>query len=62
IYQRGVWTYRLNHAHEPLLKAELHSLLEHTEEKARKIIEQNESKKAKPNQLTAGVSFFYFEE
>jgi hypothetical protein len=44
------------------MKEELRQLLERTERQARSIIEKHEAKLPRPDQITAGVSLFYFEE
>jgi hypothetical protein len=62
LYQRGAWTYRLNKTLKSQLRGELRSLLEKTDLKARKLIEKYEDTFVSPNQITAGVSLFYFEE
>jgi len=62
IYQRGAWTYRLSQSQKISLRKALHSLLEKTDAEARQIIESHEDTFKKPNQITAGVSLFYFEE
>ena len=62
IYQRGAWTYRLSMAHRSDLRKELSGLLERTDLKAREIIERYEISSSGSNQITAGVSMFYFEE
>ena len=62
LYQRGAWTYRLNKHLKPGLRAEMRSLLEHTDSQARELIEKYEDAFAGPDQMTAGVSLFYFEE
>jgi hypothetical protein len=62
LYQRGAWTYRLNEQNKSDLRTELRNLLEKTDSMARKIIEKYEDSYDNPNQITAGVSSFYFEE
>jgi len=61
-YQRGAWTYRLNLAQQIKLRSQLKNLLESTDTKARRIIERHEEKFPSPDQITAGISLFYFEE
>lgn len=61
-YQRGAWTYRLNPAHQLECKTELRKLLETTDKSARRIIGKYEDKFTNSDQITAGVSLFYFEE
>jgi hypothetical protein len=62
LYQRGAWTYRLNKCLKSQLRAELRSLLERTDLEARGLIEKYEDTFASPDQITAGISLFYFEE
>lgn len=62
LYQRGAWTYRLSPSNRPGLRVALRTLMESTDDEARQIIESHEDKYAKPDQITAGISFFYFEE
>jgi hypothetical protein len=62
LYQRGAWTYRLNEQNKSGLRTELRNLLEKTDSTAREIIEKYEVSYNSPNQITAGVSIFYFEE
>ena len=61
-YQRGVWTLRLDKSKKHDLRNELALLLDSTDNEARNIIERHEDRFAKPEQITAGVSLFYFEE
>jgi len=61
-YQRGAWTYRLDPKHQANLRSELRALMESTDRQARRIIEGYESPIANSDQITAGVSLFYFEE
>lgn len=61
-YQRGVWTFRLNESKRDELRRALAKLLESTDNRARKIIERHEDKFSNTDQITAGVSMFYFEE
>ena len=62
LYQRGAWTYRLSEQNKSALRAELRGLLECTDTKARAIIERHEDPFVKSDQITAGLSLFYFEE
>lgn len=62
LYQRGTWTLRLNKDKQSELKSDLKDLLKETDLKARKIIESKEDQFSSPEQITAGVSLFYFEE
>lgn len=62
MYQRGAWTYRLNPKNKKKLSKQLGKLLESTDTKARTLIEKQEDRFASSDQVTAGVSLFYFEE
>lgn len=62
MYQRGAWTYRLNPKNRKKLGKQLGKLLESTDTKARTLIEKQEDRFASSDQITAGVSLFYFEE
>lgn len=62
LYQRGAWTYRLNPNNRNKLRDQLKKLLESTDSKARTLISKHEDKFPNVNQITAGVSLFYFEE
>jgi hypothetical protein len=62
LYQRGAWTYRLDPRNQMNLRAALRRLLENADTEARVIIEQHEDPRINAEQLTAGVSLFYFEE
>jgi hypothetical protein len=61
-YQRGCWTHRLDKNDRKKLRELLRKFLEKTDEKARKIIKPFEQDVVSVNQVTAGVSLFYFEE
>lgn len=62
LYQRGAWTYRLSAGNQSSLRSALRTLLENADFEARRIIENHEDSFSSSDQLTAGVSFFYFEE
>jgi len=62
LFQRGVWTYRLNPENRNDLRHELNLLLEKTDKHARKIIKKYDGVIPSSDQITAGVSYFYFEE
>ncbi|MFC1719722.1 hypothetical protein ACFL00_01100, partial [Pseudomonadota bacterium] len=62
LFQRGVWTYRLQLRDKNDLRDKLNKLLEETDRQARIIIEKYIDKNSNSEQLTAGVSYFYFEE
>ncbi len=61
-YQRGCWTNRLDRKDSRRLREVLKEFLSETDEKARKIIKPFEQDKTGNDQVTAGVSLFYFEE
>lgn len=61
-YQRGCWTNRLDKNDRQKLRKLVRRFLEKTDEKARKIIKPFEQHAVSHNQVTAGVSLFYFEE
>jgi len=62
LYQRGTWTYRLDPSQKSSLRTALRSLMEATDAKARQIIESHEDAFKTSEQITAGISLFYFEE
>lgn len=61
-YQRGVWTLRLSDSRKYELRKALAELLESTDNQARDILEDHEDKFSNNDQITAGISLFYFEE
>ena len=61
-YQRGCWTNRLDKKDCSRLRKLITAFLSETDEEARKIIKPFEQDKPGSNQVTAGVSLFYFEE
>jgi len=61
-YQRGCWTNRLNKSDSGKLREAIKKFLSETDEKARKIIKPFEQAVVSNDQVTAGVSLFYFEE
>ena len=62
LYQQGAWTYRLSPDNREAARQDLRELLTDTDAKARKIISQYEDKNTNPEQITSGISLFYFEE
>jgi hypothetical protein len=62
LFQRGAWTYRLHPRNTKNLQNDLNKLLEETDLEARQIIENYEESGPLSEPLTAGVSYFYFEE
>jgi len=62
LYQQGAWTYRLSPHNREEIRNNLRELLAKTDKKARKIISQYEDINTAPEQITSGISLFYFEE
>ena len=61
-YQQGCWTNRLDQADSEKLRKIVKNFLSKTDEKARKVIKPFEQDVVENDQVTAGVSMFYFEE
>lgn len=61
-HQQGSWTNRLDKSERRKLRGLIKKFLMETDEKARKIIRPFEQDIAAGNQITAGISMFYFEE
>ena len=61
-YQKGCWTNRLDKDDGEKLREIIRKFLLKTDEKARKIIKPFEQDVVSKNQVTAGISMFYFEE
>jgi len=61
-YQRGCWTNRLDKQDRSRLRETIREFLEGADEKARKIMKPFEQETEGHDQVTAGVSLFYFEE
>jgi len=61
-YQRGCWTNRLDKSDVRKLRGLIKRFLLRTDERARKIIKPFEQDFVSNDQVTAGISFFYFEE
>jgi hypothetical protein len=62
LYQQGAWTYRLSPHNRETVRNRLRLLLAETDQKARKIFGKYEDINASPEQITSGISLFYFEE
>jgi hypothetical protein len=62
LFQRGAWTYQLNPDNKSDMRRDLNLLLEKTDKSARKVIKKYEEDIPSSKNITAGVSFFYFEE
>jgi hypothetical protein len=61
-YQRGCWSNRLNKSDIGELRGLIRKFLVKTDERARKIMKPFEQDQVNDEQLTAGISVFYFEE
>lgn len=61
-YQRGCWTTRLSTKDRRKLREMTRKFLSKSDEKARKLIGRYERELASEEQVTAGISMFYFEE
>ena len=61
-YQKGCWTNRLNRDESKKLQGLVKKFLLKTDERARKILKPFEQDTVSNDQVTAGISMFYFEE
>jgi len=61
-YQQGCWTNRLNRDDAEELRRVVKTFLSGTDEEARKVLKPYEQDMAVGDQVTAGISMFYFEE
>ena len=61
-YQQGCWTNRLSQSEAEKLRRLIKKFLSKTDEKVRKIMKPFEQDIVTDDQVTAGVSMFYFEE
>jgi len=61
-YQKGCWTNRLNKDESRKLQGLVKKFLLKTDERARKILKPFEQDVVSNDQVTAGISMFYFEE
>lgn len=61
-YQRGCWTNRLKQSDANRLRTLVRNFLEETDEAARQLIRPFEQESSGRDQMTAGISLFYFEE
>jgi hypothetical protein len=61
-YQQGCWTNRLKKSDSKQLRQLVRSFLKESDEAARKVIGPFEQQEADTDQVTAGISMFYFEE
>jgi hypothetical protein len=61
-YQRGCWTHRLNAIDRPAFRAAMRDFLSKSDANVRNEIRKFERNTVNRDQVTAGVSFFYFED
>ena len=61
-YQKGCWTHRLNKDDVFKLRENVRKFLIKTDERARKVMQPFEQEVISSDQVTAGISMFYFEE
>lgn len=61
-YQRGVWSYKIPLSKQSAARKELRKTLEKCDSSARKVLRKYEDPNPGAEQLTAGISLFYFEE
>ncbi len=61
-YQQGCWTNRLRKEDSEKLREMVRVFLLESDDRARKLIEPFEQSESDINQITAGISMFYFEE
>lgn len=61
-YQRGCWTYRLNKKDQSDFRKAMLDFLHEIDKKAKNAISPFEETEEHQDQLTAGISMFYFEE
>ncbi|MFV1977332.1 MAG: DUF6502 family protein [Candidatus Scalindua sp.] len=61
-YQRGCWTYRLNRKNQNEFRNAMLNFLHEIDKKAKDAIFPFEDNNELSDQLTAGISMFYFEE
>lgn len=62
LYQRGSWTHRLRKQDKEELRTVVTSFLKQQDHEARDILRSFEQESFELNQMTAGISMFYFEE
>lgn len=61
-YQRGCWTYRLDKKNQIAFRKAMLDFLHEIDKKAKDAISPFEDSEVNSNQLTAGISMYYFEE
>lgn len=62
LYQRGSWTHRLRKADKEKLRAIVTPFLKEQDHRARDVLRSFEQESFETDQMTAGISMFYFEE
>jgi hypothetical protein len=62
LFQRGIWTFRCAPEDRLKLREEMHSVLSKADLEAQKTLIKFEQDTSKADQITAGVSLFYFED
>jgi len=61
-YQRGCWTHRLNQKNRVKFRNLCREILKESDERARNQMTPYEERVSTDDQMTAGISMFYFEE
>ena len=61
-FQRSCWTFKLDIANRKIFQAKMLEFLEESHEKAKDRISPFEELAEKSNQITAGISMYYFED
>ncbi len=61
-YQRGCWTYRLSKKNQIVFRKAMLDFLHEVDKKAKDAILPFEDNNELPDQITAGISMFYFED
>jgi len=61
-YQRGSWDFQFDPEKMTSIRKSITSFLSKTDNEARKLIDSLSEPKLQKNQVTAGISMFYFEE
>ena len=61
-YQRGCWTYHLSESNRAAFRKAMLDFLHEVDKKAKQAMTPFEEDQKAPDQLTAGISMFYFED
>lgn len=61
-YQRGCWTYRLSKENQIEFQNVMRTFLHEVDKKTKNVMLPYEDKQEESNQITAGISMFYFED